>query len=226
LPRVSKGRCETGEVFEPTVRLSNDDGAILFVRRITVEWDQPTRDGDRTIPILTHLPAATADVVQVAARYRKRWTLETAFQELEASLHGAINTRGDPKAALFAFGLALVAYNVPSTVKAALRSVHGAKAADTEVSGHDLAEEVSGTHRGMVIAVPKDEWVVFHGMSPREISPFPKQLARAVRLSEYRKQPRGPKRPRPKQQSGAKIKHVATTKRLEEQKAKSQKRQN
>lgn len=224
--RVSKGRCETGEVFEQTVRLSNDDGEILFVRRITVELDQPTRDGDRTIHILTNLPAATADAVQVAALYRKRWTLETAFQELEASLNGEINTLGYPKAALFAFCLALVAYNVLSTVKAALRSVHGAKAADTEVSGYDLAEEVSGTYRGMVIAVPKDEWVVFHGMSPQEISPFLKQLARAVRLSEFRKQPRGPKRPRPTQQSGAKIKHVATAKLLEEQKAKPQKCQN
>ena len=140
--RVSKGRCETGEVFEQTVRLSNDEGEILFVRRITVELDQPTRDGDRTIHILTNLPEETADAVKVADLYRKRWTLETAFQELEASLNGEINTLGYPKAALFAFCLALVSYNVLSTVKAALRSVHGAKAADTEVSGYDLAEEV------------------------------------------------------------------------------------
>ena len=61
----------------------------------------------------------------VADLYRKRWTLETAFQELEASLNGEINTLGYPKAALFAFCVALVAYNVLSAVKAALRSVHG-----------------------------------------------------------------------------------------------------
>jgi hypothetical protein len=151
--------------------------------------------------------------------------LETAFQELEASLNGEINTLGYPKAALFAFCLALVSYNVLSTVKAALRSVHGTQVADTEVSGYDLAEEVSGTHRGMMIAVPQDEWVVFHGMSPQELSPFLKRLARAVRLSEFRKQPRGPKKPRPKRQSGAKIKHVATAKLLEEQKAKPRKSQ-
>ena len=74
-----------------------------------------------------------------------------------------INTLGYPKAALFAFCLALVSYNVLSTVKAALRSVHGEKASDAKVSGYDLAEEVAGTYRGMMIAVPKDEWVVFHG---------------------------------------------------------------
>ncbi|MBV8268662.1 MAG: transposase [Planctomycetaceae bacterium] len=223
--RVSQGRCETGAVFEQTVRLSNDDGELLFVRRITVELDQPTRDGDRTIPILTNLPATAADAVKGAELYRRRWTLETAFQELEASLHGEINTLGYPKAALFAFCLALVSYNVLSPGKAALRSVHGEEASDAKVSGYDLAEEVAGTYRGMMIAVPKDEWVVFHGMSPQELSPFLKQLASAVRLSEFRKQPRGPKKPRPKRQSGAKIKHVATAKLLEEQKAKPQKRQ-
>ena len=124
---------------------------------------------------------------------------------------------------MFAFCLALVAYNVLSTVKAALRSVHGGEAIDTKVSGYDLAEEVAGTYRGMMIAVPKDEWVVFHGMSPREICPFLKRLAGAVRLSEFRKQPRGPKKPRPQRQSGAKIKHVATAKLLNKQIAKPRK---
>jgi hypothetical protein len=123
--------------------------------------DQPTRDGDRTIHILTNLPATAADALKVAALYRHRWTLETAYQEPEAALHGEIDTLGYPKAALFAFGIALVSDNVLSAVKAALRSVHGAKAADREISGYDLAQEVAGTYRGTMIAVPKDEWVVF-----------------------------------------------------------------
>jgi IS4 transposase len=214
--RKHVGRCETGEVFEQQVRLTNDDGETLLVRRITVELDRSTRDGDRVIHILTNLSAQKADAIKVAELYRRRWTLETAFQELEATLNGEINTLGYPKAALFALCVALVSYNVLSTVKAALRSVHGEKI-DAEVSGYDLAEEVSGTYRGMMIAVPKDEWVVFHGMSLAELCPFLKELARAVRLSEYRKQPRGEKKPRPKRQSGAKIKHVATARLLAEQ---------
>ena len=40
-------------------------------------------------------------------------------------------------------------------------------------------------------------------------------LAAGVRLSAYRKQVRGPKRPQPKRESGAKIKHVSTAKLLE-----------
>ena len=195
--RVSHGRCETGAVFEQKLKLTNDAGEIFFVRRVTVELDSPTRDGDRSIHILTNLPAADADAIAVAKLYRGRWTLETAFQELEASLNGEINTLGYPKAALFAFSVALVAYNVLSAVKAALRSVHGTEVADQQVSGFYLADEVAGTHRGMMIAIPKDEWVVFHGMSPHEIAPILKDLARMVRLSHFRKQPRGPKKPRP-----------------------------
>ena len=72
----------------------------------------------------------------------------------------------------------------------------------------------------------KDEWVVFHGMTPQEISPILKDLARAVRLSEFRKQPRGPKKPRPNRQSGSKVKHVATAKLLKGRKDKPRKGKN
>ena len=95
-----------------------------------------------------------------------------------------------------------------------------------EVSAYDVAEEVAGTHRGMMIAIPEDEWVVFHGMSPREIGPILKRLAGAVRLSEFRKQPRGPKKSRPQRQSGAEVKHVATAKLLLERKAQRAKNRN
>jgi hypothetical protein len=61
-----------------------------------------------------------------------------------------------------------VAYNVLSVVKAALRSVHGAKVVTEEVSGYYLADEVAGTYRGMMIAIPEDEWAVFQDLSPVE----------------------------------------------------------
>ena len=106
----------------------------------------------------------------IAELYRRRWTIETAFQELEATLNGEINTLGYPKAALFAFCVALVSYNVLSTVKAALRSVHGEEVVAEEVSGYYLADEIRMTHRGMMIAIPEDEWVVFHDLTPVELA--------------------------------------------------------
>jgi IS4 transposase len=218
-PRIAQGRSSTGQVFEQAVQLTDEQGQVLQVRRITIELDQPTRDGDRQIHILTNLPPAEADALAVAALYAKRWTLETAFQELEATLHGEIATLGYPRAALFAFCVALAAYNVLSTVKAALRSVQGPAVVDTELSGYDVAEEVSGTYRGMLVAIPPPEWQVFQELSPPALGAFLQRLARAVRLAEFRKQPRGPKKPRPRQQSGAKIKHVATAKLLKTHKA-------
>src|SRR5262249_5278486 len=148
------------------------------------------------------LPEDLADAIAVAGIYRKRWTLETAFQEMEAALNGEIAALGYPRAALLTLCVALVAYNVMSVVKGALRSVHGAEAIDAGVSGSDLAEEVAGTTRGMLIAIPEDEWAVFHDLSASEMGEVLRGLARRVRLSHYRKQPRGPKKPKPRKASG------------------------
>jgi IS4 transposase len=212
--RRSCGRIDTGRVFEQTIRVEHEDGEVLFLRRITVALDRPTRDGDTEIHLLTDLPAKVARAKTIAELYRKRWTIETAFAELEATLNGEVETLGYPKAALFAFCVALVAYNVLSVVKAALRSVHGAKVVTEEVSGYYLADEVAGTYRGMMIAIPEDEWAVFQDLSPVELGQVLHDLARKVRLSEFRKQPRGPKKPQPKRRIEGQQNHVSTAKLL------------
>jgi Transposase DDE domain len=213
--RRSCGRIDTGKVFEQAIRVAHEDGEALFLRRITVVLDRPTRDGDTEIHVLTNLPARDARAKAIAELYRKRWTIEAAFAELEATPDGEIATLGDPKAALFAFCIALVSYNILSVVKAALRSVHGAKVVTEEVSGYYLADEVAGTYRGMMIALPEDEWAEFHDLSPEALGRLLKELAGYVRLSEYRKHPRGPKRPQPKRKIVGQQNHVSTAKLLE-----------
>jgi hypothetical protein len=210
--RRACGRIDTGEVFEQTIRATNDAGEILILRRVTVRLDQPARDGETELHILTNVSVKDAEARTIADLYRRRWTIETAFQELEAALNSEINTLGYPKAALFAFRVALVAYNVLSTIKAALRSVHGEAVVQEQVSGYYMADAIQMTHRGMMIAVPEDEWVVFHDLPPVELAQVLVSLARSVSLPKLRKHPRGPKKPKPKKQSGAKIKHVATAK--------------
>ena len=145
----------------------------------------------------------------VADLYRRRWTIETAFAEMEKVLNGEINSLGYPKAALFSFCMALVAYNVLSTVKGALRSVHGETKVE-KLSGFYLADEIQMCHRGMMKAIPKDEWVVFQAATTTEFAEVMKVWARSVPLEEYASNPRGPKKPKLKKQSGAKIKHVST----------------
>ena len=216
--RKARGRIETGAVFEQTLRATNTAGEVLFLRRVSVILDQPTRDGDTEVHLLTNLPVRDARAQVIANLYRRRWTIETAFQELEATLGGAITTLGYPQAALFAFCVALVSYNVMSTVKAALRAAHGAEVITEQFSGYYLADEVRMSYRGMMRAIPKDEWVDYQEMPAPELAAVLVGWARTVPLSEYRKSPRGPKKPKPKKTSGAKIKHVATAKILKARK--------
>jgi IS4 transposase len=215
--RRARGRVETGAVFEQTLRATHPDGEVLLLRRITVVLDKPTRDGDTEIHLLTNLPFEVANAQAIAGIYRRRWTIETAFQEMEKTLKGEIKELGYPKAALFSFCVALLSYNVMSTVKAALRAAHGAQET-AMVSGFYLADEVKMNHRGMLRAIPKDEWVEFQEMPAAELAELLVGWARTVPLSEYRKSPRGPKKPKPKKQSGAKISHVATAKILKARK--------
>ena len=104
-------------VFEQEAQLSDEGGEPMRVRRITVVLDVPTRDGETEVHILTDLPSEAADALTIAELYRKRWTVEAAFGELATCLNGEVNTLGYPKAALFAFCVALMSYNVLGVVK-------------------------------------------------------------------------------------------------------------
>ncbi len=213
----SVGRIETGRVAEQRVQVRDAQGGTHLFRRIRVQLDQATRDGDRVLYLLTNVPLRKASAKRVARLYRKRWTLETAFQHLEAYFHSEINTLGYPKAALFGFCLALVAYNMLAVVLAALRSVHG-DAIDQELSLYYVANDVAQTYHGMMIAIPEDAWRVFSRMRPAEMVATLRALAQKVRLEAYRKSPRGPKKPRPKREPTTKAPHVSTAKLLRNRK--------
>jgi hypothetical protein len=101
-------------------------------------------------------------------------------------------------------------------IKAELGSVHGAKVIENEVSGYYLADEISGTYRGMMIAIPAEHWVIFQRMAPSKLISLLKQLSANVKLSAFRKHPRGPKKPQPKRKSCKKSPHVSTAKILAE----------
>ena len=75
---------------------------------MSVVLDEPTRDGETEIHLLTNLPAKGDHAEVIANLYRRRWKIETAFQELEATLDGEINTLGYTKEALLAYSVALL----------------------------------------------------------------------------------------------------------------------
>ncbi len=218
--RRKAGRCDTGLVYEQAVRLTNRDGAELLIRRVTIVLDEATRDGEREIHLFTNIPDAHAKSLKVAELYRRRWTVENAFQEVEQSLHSELNTLGYPPAALLALCLALLTYNVLSIVKSALRAVHGKAAEPHTLSGYHLAAELAAVYGGMMLAIPPDEWTQrFAELDIASMAHTLKDLAARVRIAQFRKHPRGPKKPKPKRTSGLIHHHVSTARLLAAHKA-------
>lgn len=208
------GRTKTGAVYEQTVILTDPETREeLPVRRITVKLKKATRDGDLEIHLLTNLPTEDADALVSANLYRRRWTLETAFQEVTTHLRCELNTLGHPQAALFAFCVAVACYNVLAILKGSLCAVHGEAKLKEDVSNYCLTEEISSVYRGMMIAIPPAEWKSFQTMSVPKLSQILLQLARRIALNQFKKCPRGPKTPQPPRKS-AKNQHVSTAKLL------------
>jgi len=193
--RKRVGRCETGMVYEQAAIIFDADGRTATVRRITVKLDQPTRDKDQEIHILTNLPKKAATALRVADLYRGRWTIETAFAEVAQNLAGEIETLGYPRAALFSFCSALVAFNLLNVVMAALRGAHGAEEIDGKVSIYYMADEVAHTHRGMMVVLDSAYWMrTYASLTPTQLARELVRIAATVNLSRYRKHKRGPKK--------------------------------
>ena len=190
------GKSETGEVWEQDVEITAPTGETLPLRRVVVKLNKPTRNGDKNLILLTNLPKETADAFKVAELYRARWGIETSFQKLESHLHSEINTLGYPKAALFSFCLALVAFNLYAIVMATLRATHPDQAINESVSEYYLAQEIETTTEGLLIAIPESEWTIFTQVSSAELAIMLLDIASYVDLKKYKKNPRGPKKPR------------------------------
>ena len=171
-----------------------------------------TRDGDTHIAIITDLPKGSASADIIAKLYRGRWKIETSFQELEKFWNSEINSLGYPPAALFGFCVALVSHIILAVVKAALSSAHGNDIVDNKLSGYYLADEISGTYRGMQVAIEEEEWKVFQKASLAEAIKLLKQLASNVKIASFLKSTRGPKKPVVKQKADPKHPHVSIAK--------------
>jgi hypothetical protein len=105
---------------------------------------------------------------------------------------------------------------VLATLKGALRGAYGEETTETKVSNFFLTDEITGTYRGMMIALPPKQWVVFQTMSKAKLAAQLSQWARGADLASYPKHPRAPKKPKQKRPN-AQFQHVSTAKLLKEQ---------
>src|SRR5919202_6406171 len=217
-PLQSYDRPPTGHSAQQRVCVVDEYGAKHVWRRVRLKLDHATRDGATLLHILTNLPRQIS-AKRVAQLYRNRWTLETVFQHLEAYFHSEINTLGYPKAALFGFCLALVAYNVLAVVLAALRSAHSEDTVEQEVSLYYIANEIATTYTGMMIAIPEAEWAVFYAMPTADLAAILLALAQGVRLQAFRKSPKRSQKSRYTHPATPKKGHVSTAKLLINRKA-------
>ncbi|MEO0770310.1 MAG: transposase [Cyanobacteria bacterium J06649_4] len=203
------GQVKAGDVLEQTIEIEHD-GNRLRLRRVVLRLDKATRHGDAEIVVLTNLPVAAADAVRVVVLYRERWKIEGLFLTVTQNFEGEIDTLAYPKAALLSFSLALMAYNVLATLRAALASVHGVGKIEAALSDFYVVEELQGVYRGMMIAIPPLHWKAFEEMSILDLAQLLKNLAAQVELKRFLKQPRKKKKKKKPLALDSKRPHVST----------------
>jgi len=208
-----RGQSESGEIFEQTIVVEEEDGTKHRFRRIVVKLKKATEDGDWELAILTNLPKTVSAVV-VSEAYRKRWTIEGGFLDLTTTLDCEINTLCYPRAALFVFCVAVMAYNLQSAIKGVMRSEHGAEKVENDLSRYFVAGEIGQVYRGMMVALPPEEWATVRHMSVTDYVAFLKRLARNVDFERYPKAHRGPKKAQPKRHYDPEHPHVSVAKLL------------
>jgi hypothetical protein len=205
---VRIGRVETGEVWEQPIDVEDTDtGERRRMRRIILQLDTPTDEGDTELAILSNLRGVSA--LRICALYRDRWRIERHFALVKTVLHGEVEGLGYPRAALFAMGMALVAANALSVVKQALRVEHGPEEF-AKLSGYYLADEVAGSYRAVDVLVAEAEWLALADESPEGFWEWTRSVASRVRTRGLHKHPRGPKKPQPPRASGKHRHHYST----------------
>lgn len=205
------GRVNTGTVYEQSMRLLTDPSSMT-VRRITLELDEPTRDGEHVIHVLTNLPA-TVGAKAIAAVYRHRWDEETAFHRLQMTLTCESASVGHPQAALFLFCMSMLAYNLRQTLFSALYAEHDEEEVN-QVSHFHISVEVARYTDGMLVALDDKAWGELVPTRVSNLAKLLRQIARGIDLKRYRKSSRGPKKKKPVRSRNTKSSHVSTAKAL------------
>lgn len=212
-PRIALGRCPTGALFEQAVTITFE-GNTHTIRRVSVELDTPTRDHEHVLHILTSLPD-TVPAATIASLYAARWTIETAFAQLEKWLQSEIAPLGYPRAALLGFCVAVMAYNAFSTLLGAMRATHGEAVIQEQVSGYYIAEYGRDAVGAIDDVTEPEDWRPWQRMPLAVAAALLKSIAARIDLGLVRKHPRGPKKPVAKRTRFKGEPHVSTSRMLD-----------
>lgn len=216
--RQKIGRTDSGVVYEQPLEIrDNQTHETLVVRRISVELDQPTRDGDTEIHLLSNIPAADADACRLAEIYRQRWEIENAFYLLTTTMICEMKSNCHPRCALLLFCMAMLAFNCRQVLLASLYAEHAQEDVEA-MSQYNVSIDIVSPMEGMVTAIDEAEWAVLVPPSPRAFATFLRTISRRVNVRSYRKSVRGPKKPPPQRKRCKNGTHVSSHRLLEQRK--------
>jgi len=185
--RKMKGQVALGPVYEQKVHLVNGHGNRLLARRITIELEDRSPDGQLDLHILTNLPKRF-QCQKLADFYYRQWMMGLTFQNLAAKLQSEVEAAGYRNASFFAYCLALIAYNLLSAIKAALCAVRSEDNSREDISWSNQANEIGATWRGMMIALPSQNWsYTFANFTTRQLTNTLNTLAKNVCLPKFHK---------------------------------------
>jgi IS4 transposase len=212
-----QGRVATGAVYEQAVAIE-EAGQTVRLRRIELRLSAPPYEAQPVFLILTNWPKSRFSARAIARLYRHRWQIESMFQRLESVLHSEVTTLGHPRAALLAFGIAVLAYNVLTVLQAAVQAAHELRESGIELSPFYVATEVRAHYAGMMMAVAVSAWEQYDAMGASQLTHVLLQIAAYAKPKTLRKHPRGPKLPKKKGYVDGAIarRHVSTARVLKE----------
>jgi hypothetical protein len=214
--RHRRGRIDSGRVYEQSLEIrDNVTRETLVVRRITVALDEPTRDGDREIHLLSNVPPEDGDACRLAEIYRQRWEIENAFYLLTTTMNCEMKSNTHPRCALFQFCMAMLAFNCRQVLLAALYAEHAQPDVDA-MSQYNVAIDIVKPMEGLVTALNEQEWTALTPQSLRGLAAFLRAVSRRVNVKAYRKAVRCPKKPPPARKRCKTGTHVSTHRLLEQ----------
>jgi Transposase DDE domain len=233
-PWAAIGRTATGKVQQQRVRVVEMDGhgtprrdehgrpRAMEMRRVRVLLNEPTQEGDTEVLLLSNVPAGDANAMVLSQLYLRRWTIENGFQTMTEVLRCEVNTLAYPKSALLSFCVALVGFNILAVVRSALRSEHGTELVEKTVSSYHVMCEVRETYRGMMIALPPENWAPFAELS---LADFVKRLREVASQANLRKYPLSHRKPKPpgapkRSRKNKRSQHTATARLLNQRTSK------
>jgi hypothetical protein len=141
------------------------------------------------------------------------------FQRLEQVLESEIKALGQPRAALFAFGVSVLAYNVLALLMAAARVRHAStlEKLGIDLSPYYIALQLRANYAGMMLVTDARDWEPYESLSTKSFAKTLLGLAANVDPKYFRSYPRKPKVASKKRyvSRSAVQRHVATSQVLE-----------